>query len=137
MGNPHQRTAANPVLGVLGIVRDGERVLMIQRSKTVRVPLAWCFPGGAIEDGESQVEALVREMREELELVVQPGELLMTQTKHDGRLILYCWSAEIVGGVLAANPKEVAEARWMTPAEVRVMEGVLPGTAEILETIGL
>lgn len=137
MGNPRERTAANPVLGVLGILRDGERVLMIRRSEWVRVPLAWCFPGGAIEAGESQVEALVREMREELDLIVQPGELLMTQTKHEGRLILYCWSAEIVGGLLAANPKEVAEARWMTPAEVRAMEGVLPGTAEILETIGL
>ena len=137
MSDPRTRTVLNPVLGVLGILREGERVLMIQRSKSVRVPLAWCFPGGAIEQGESQVEALVREMREELDLLVQPGKLLMTQTKHEGRLVLYCWSAEIVGGVLAANPKEVAEARWMTPAEVRVMEGVLPGTCEILETIGL
>lgn len=110
---------------------------MIQRSATVRVPLAWCFPGGAIEAGESQAEALVREMQEELAIAVEPGELLMTQTKHDGRLVLYCWSAMIVGGQLTANPKEVAEARWMTPGEVRAMAGVLPGTTDILKTIGL
>jgi mutator protein MutT len=137
MSQPRTQKTANPVQGVLGILRDGERVLMIQRSKTVRVPLAWCFPGGSIEEGESQVEALVREMREELAIEVTPGELLMTQTKHEGRLVLYCWSAEIAGGILTANPLEVAEVRWMTPAEVRAMDGVLPGTAEILETIGL
>lgn len=137
MSNPHERTAANPVLGVLGILRNGDRVLMIQRSATVRVPHAWCFPGGSIEPGESQAEALVREMREELAIDVTPGELLMTQTKHEGRLILYCWSATIAGGAPTANPHEVAEFLWMTPAEVRAKEGVLPGTTDILEAIGL
>lgn len=137
MSNPHERTAANPVLGVLGILRDGDRVLMIQRSATVRVPHAWCFPGGSIEPGETQAEALVREMREELAIEVMPGELLMTQTKHGGRLVLYCWSAAILSGTLTANPLEVAEFRWMTPAEVRSKEGILPGTADILEAIGL
>ncbi len=110
---------------------------MIRRSAMVRVPLAWCFPGGGIEPGESQAEALVREMQEELAIDVEPGELLTTHTKHEGRLVLYCWSAKIGGGTLAANPKEVAEVRWMTPAEVRAMDGVLPGTTDILEKIGL
>lgn len=137
MSNPHERTAENPVLGVLGILRDGDRVLMIQRSATVRVPHAWCFPGGSIEPGETQAEALVREMREELAIDVTPGELLMTQTKHEGRLVLYCWSAVILSGTLTANPLEVAECRWMTPAEVRSKEGILPGTTDILEAIGL
>jgi len=137
MSNPHERTAANPVLGVLGIFREGDRVLMIRRSAMVRVPLAWCFPGGGIEPGESQAEALVREMQEELAIDVEPGELLTTHTKHEGRLVLYCWSGKIGGGTLAANPKEVAEVRWMTPAEVRAMDGVLPGTTDILEKIGL
>jgi 8-oxo-dGTP diphosphatase len=137
MNNPHKRTADNPVLGVLGIIREGERVLMIQRSATVRVPFAWCFPGGSIEAGETQIEALVREMQEELAIEVTPGELLMTQTKYEGRLVLYCWSATILSGTPMANPHEVAEFRWMTPAEVRAMEGVLPGTTDILEAIGL
>lgn len=134
--NPHHRSPDNPMLGILGIIRRDDRLLMIQRSATVRAPLAWCFPGGRIEDGETHSEALVREMREEIAVRVEPGELLMTQTKYDGRLILYCWSACITEGEPRANPTEVAEVRWMTPNQIRAMKGVLPGTAEILDAIG-
>lgn len=129
--------ASNVVYGILGIVRRGDRLLMIQRSQYVRVPLAWCFPGGTIEEGESQPAALVREMKEEVHLDVVPGELLMTQTKHDGRLVLYCWSASILHGEPHPNPKEVAQIAWLTPAEIRTKDGVLPGTTDILDTIGL
>ncbi len=121
--------------GVLGIIRENGRVLLIQRSKSVRVPLAWCFPGGEIESGETQPEALVREMREELGIEVEPGEYLMTQTKHDGRLLLYCWSARITGGRPVCNPREVADLAWMTPDEVRRKDGVLDGTMHILDAI--
>ncbi len=130
-GSPH------PVYGVLGIISRADRLLMIQRSATVRVPLAWCFPGGTIEDGESQDEALVREMREEIQVEVAPGALLMTQTKHDGRLVLYCWSAEILSGEPRPNPKEVARIEWLTPTEIRAWDGMLPGTIDILDVIGL
>lgn len=135
MTSPFDRTPDNPIRGVLGIIRDAGRLLMIQRSKFVRVPLAWCFPGGTIEPGESQEIALVREMQEELSLDVAPGKRLMTQTKHEGRLILYCWSATILSGNPTANPKEIADFRWLTSAEIRAMPGVLPGTTDILDTI--
>lgn len=125
------------VHGVLGIIRRDDRLLMIQRSATVRVPLAWCFPGGTIEDGERQDAALVREMREEVHLEVAPGELLMTQTKHHGRLVLYCWSATILSGEPRPNPAEVAQIEWLTPAEIRTKSGVLAGTTDILDAIGL
>jgi mutator protein MutT len=125
------------VYGILGIIQKGGRLLMIQRSAHVRVPHAWCFPGGTIEPGESQPDALVREMREEVHLEVRPGRHLMTQTKHDGKLVLYCWSAEIISGEPRPNPHEVAEIAWMTPAEIRTRDGVLPGTTAILDTIGL
>lgn len=127
----------NPMHGVLGIIRKEGRLLMIQRSRFVRVPLAWCFPGGQVEEGETQEAALIREMREEVHIEVRPGELLMTQTKHNGALILYCWSAEIVSGTPTANPREIHDVRWLTPAEVRALYGLLPGTTDILDTIGL
>lgn len=130
------KSSNGPMFGILGIIRENGRVLMIQRSKTVRVPLAWCFPGGEIEPGETQAAALVREMREELGIDVAPGEHLMTQTKHDGRLVLYCWSAQITGGEPVRNPREVADFAWMTPEEVRRKDGVLDGTMHILDAIG-
>lgn len=125
------------MLGVVGVIRRDDKILLIQRSQFVRVPLAWCFPGGEIEPGETQESALIREMREELNADVRPGKLLMTQTKHDGRLVLYCWSAELLTAEPRINPHEVAQIAWLTPDEIRRKDGILPGTAEILATIGL
>jgi len=51
---------------VVACRRPDGRWLFIRRSATVRRPLRVCFPGGWIEAGESQAEAVVREMREEL-----------------------------------------------------------------------
>ncbi len=125
------------MLGVVAVIRRDDRLLVIQRSAHVRAPLAWCFPGGEIEPGESQADALIREMREELNADVAPGELLMTQTKHDGRLILYCWSADLLTPEPHPNPAEVAQLAWLTPDEVRGRPGILPGTPEILAHIGM
>ena len=130
-----RRTPENPMRGIIGIISRGDKLLVIQRSKHVRAPLTWCFPGGEIEPGESYAEALVREMREEIGVEVEPGEHVTTQTKHDGRLILYCWTAEIVSGDPTPNPREVAQIVWMTPDEIRVKEGILPGMIDILKQL--
>jgi len=131
------RTAANPLRGVIAVIENDGRLLMIRRSASVRSPLTWCFPGGGIEDGETQEAALVRELQEELSLIVEPCKHLMTQTKHDGRLVLYCWSARILSGEPVPSPKEVAEVEWMSPQAVRTRDKVLHGTTDILDLIGL
>jgi (d)CTP diphosphatase len=126
-----------PVVGIIGIMQQGERLLVIQRAHTVKAPLSWCFPGGHIEDGETEPEALIREMQEELGIDVEPGKYLMTQTKHHGRLVLHCWSAKIVKGEVTANPREIADYAWMTPAEIREKPGVIEGMTDMMDTIGL
>lgn len=127
-----------PVLGILGIIECDGRLLLIQRSANVKAPLTWCFPGGHIEQGETQPEALVREMREELNIDVVPESFLVTQTKRDGRLVLHCWSARIVDGRKPVrNPREVAQVAWLTADEVRRQENLLEGTTAILDAIGM
>lgn len=131
------RTADNPLRGVIAVIQNEGRLLMIRRSALVRSPLTWCFPGGGIEPGETQEAALIRELQEELALTVEPGKHLMTQTKHDGRLVLYCWSAKILSGDPTPAPQEVAEFEWMSPGDIRLREKVLHGTTDILDSIGL
>lgn len=107
------------VRGVLGILRQRGRLLMIRRAADVRIGGVWCFPGGAIETGESEEAALVREMNEELGLMVAPIERACTLRKRAGRLVLFCWTAHITGGELTPNPAEVSDARWVTPRVLR------------------
>lgn len=107
------------IRGALAVLRQADRFLLIRRARGVRLGGLWCFPGGTIEPHESESDALVREIREELGLLVRPEHRLMVMSKRGGKLLLHWWSATIVGGALAPNPAEVADARWMTPAEIR------------------
>ena len=54
------------------IERNG-RYLIAQRKPTSSLPLLWEFPGGRVEDGESDREALARELREGMEIDVEVG----------------------------------------------------------------
>lgn len=67
------------------IVRDG-RVLACQRGPEQSHPLAWEFPGGKREPGETMVECLRRELREELGIDADVGaELWRTEHRYPGR----------------------------------------------------
>jgi 8-oxo-dGTP diphosphatase len=67
----------NVVAGV--IERDG-LILICQRKRGGRHPLKWEFPGGKVEPGEDSPSALVRELREELQIEARIGELIYSQT---------------------------------------------------------
>jgi len=66
-----------PIVGVLGVVRRDGRVLLVQRARAPSVG-KWGFPGGVQELGETIFEAVIRELREETELEVEPVEVLTT-----------------------------------------------------------
>ena len=59
--------------GVVAIARRGGKFLTIRRGLTVVAGGTICFPGGHIEAGEEEHEAVVRECHEELAAVVKPG----------------------------------------------------------------
>lgn len=82
----------------------------------------WEFPGGKIEEGETPQEALVREIKEELETEIVVGELIDTieydyPTFH---LSMDCFWAEIVSGDLVLTEHEAA--RWLTKGELDSVE---------------
>lgn len=64
-----------PHVGVLAVVRRGERLLLVERSKPPR-PGVWAFPGGAQELGETLFETAVRELAEETGVRARPRDIL-------------------------------------------------------------
>lgn len=64
---------------VCALIRnDDGKLLLTRRSNNMDHALHWEFPGGKVKAGESDSEAIIREIREELGLEVNPGEILPT-----------------------------------------------------------
>lgn len=80
MRPPHNQRA--PLLVSAGILHKSGRVLIGQRRRKGRHPLKWEFPGGKVEYGESPQEALIRELREELDIDAKVGSEL-ARYEHD------------------------------------------------------
>jgi 8-oxo-dGTP diphosphatase len=98
-----QRSGPLVVVGA-AIVVDG-RVLACERDSPPETAGRWEFPGGKVEPGEDEIEALVRECEEELGVIIKIGDRVGGDVPlAHGRAVLRVWRAEAlpVGGVQAS-----------------------------------
>lgn len=94
----------------------------------------WEFPGGKIEAGESPEEAVVREIREELDTEIEVGALIHT-IEYDYpafHLSMDCFLAKVKTGDLTL--KEAEDARWLTKAELYDVKW-LPADISLIEVL--
>ena len=119
---------------VAAIIQDEEgRVLATQRGYG-EYEGWWEFPGGKIEPGESHTTALVREIWEELSVMIIPDEWLCT-VEYDYpnfHLTMYCVLCHIVQGRVQLN--EHASAKWLAKEELDSVNG-LPADVEVVGKI--
>lgn len=113
MEKPHIRVVAAQ------IERDG-RYLITQRKPTSSLPLLWEFPGGRVEPGESDEDALARELREEMEIEVQVlGESVCVSHEYAAYTIDFrVFRCELRTSPEAIKTIGVHEIRWVTPDEL-------------------
>lgn len=114
--------------------KNGEPIIFATQRGYGDLKGGWEFPGGKIEESETPEEALVREIREELETEILVGELIDTieydyPTFH---LSMDCFWAEIVSGDLVL--KEHAAAKWLTKEELDSVEW-LPADVTLIDKI--
>lgn len=117
------------------ILKEG-KILATQRGPNMDQPLKWEFPGGKLEPGEREREALVREISEELNITVRPIVGLRPNTHRypNIQVKLIPYLAEYVSGELALS--EHASYRWCTLDELYRLNWAaadLPIVDEVLE----
>jgi len=131
---------AAPMMGVGAVVVDEGRVLLVRRGHE---PLKghWSLPGGLLELGEPLEAGVVREVREETGLQVEPVELieLLDRIHRDGERVRYHYViadylCRVAGGALKAA-SDAEEVRWVERAEWSRPGALVldPVTARVME----
>ena len=118
---------------VAAVIKDNDRIFATARGYG-EYKGWWEFPGGKIEQGETPQQALIREIKEELDTEIRVGELIDTieydyPTFH---LSMDCFWAEVVAGNLVL--KEAAAAKWLTKETLDSVEW-LPADITFIEKI--
>ena len=118
---------------VAAVIRDKDRIFTTQRGYG-NYKGWWEFPGGKIEAGETPQEALKREIREELDTLVEVGNLIacVEYDYPEFHLSMDCFWCTILKGNLHLN--EAEDARWLTKENLMSVKW-LPADLEVLEVI--
>lgn len=98
---------------VAAVIRDKDKIFATQRGYG-EFKDGWEFPGGKMEPGETPQQALVREIKEELDTEIEVQELIDT-VEYDYptfHLTMHCFWARIKGGNLILKEHEAA--KWLT-----------------------
>lgn len=82
------------------IILFQNKILVTQRSEYMKLPLKWEFPGGKLEKGESEVNCIVREIKEELNINISPLKKLSNSIHDYGsfKINLIPFIAEYISG---------------------------------------
>lgn len=119
---------------VAALIWDKDKFMICRRPPHKARGLLWEFVGGKVEAGETKEQALVRECREELDVVLSVGGVFMDVVHEypDITVHLTLFSAEIASG----SPKmlEHCDIKWITPQEIDNYD-FCPADEEILKKI--
>jgi 8-oxo-dGTP diphosphatase len=78
------------------------KILVAQRSKTMKMPLKWEFPGGKLEENENEIECIKREIKEELNIEIEILRRLSTNNYDYGtfKIKLIPYLANYISGAI-------------------------------------
>jgi ADP-ribose pyrophosphatase YjhB (NUDIX family) len=139
---PERQTPGRRIPCAGAIIRDeAGRLLLIRRRNEPGAGL-WSLPGGRIEPGETDQQAVVREVAEETGLEVTCGPLIgaVERPAPGGAVFdIRDYAAFVTGGALAAGD-DASDARWVTPEETSALDAaarLTAGLATVLRSWGV
>ena len=119
---------------VAALIWDGDKFMICQRPANKARALLWEFVGGKVESGETKEQALVRECKEELDILLSVGDVFMEVLHEypDITVHLTLFNAAISEG--EPQKLEHNDIQWITPSEIP-NDGFCPADVEILKKI--
>ncbi len=119
--------------GVVGVILREGRFLVIRRSRLVTAPGTFCFPGGGIEAGESEPDAIVRELEEELCIEQALPVSCVWRCRTARRVELAWWYCTVPNDQsIVPNPLEVSAYHWWSAEDLAGCGNLLQSNEEFL-----
>jgi len=102
---------------VAAVLEKEGRYLITQRRATAVLAMMWEFPGGRVEDGETDARALKREVRHRLGAEIDVGKLIsFVSHPYEHYVVdLFLYECTLMSGILEA--RNVNAFKWVTSAE--------------------
>jgi 8-oxo-dGTP diphosphatase len=107
---------------VAGAVIAESRVLVAQRGRPPELAGRWELPGGKVGPGETEPDALARELAEELGVEVAVGERLGDDVALNATTTLRAYQVSLIGG--EPHPHDHRALRWVTAAQLHDIDWV-------------
>lgn len=110
------------------IAIKGKKILVAHRNPTGQMGGRWEFPGGKVEDGESDQTSIVREMQEEFGITVKPGEFIGEAVfeHNEKQVALHCYRIFVprMGLLFKYRLTEHTEYKWISVDDVEKLNFV-------------
>lgn len=123
IGDAPQSTRRLLLVAAAALIDTKGRVLITQRPEHKALGGLWEFPGGKVETGEAPEHALVRELKEELDLTVEPDALdpfaFASHAYSDFHLLMPLYVVTRWNGVMTLEPNAAQAAKWVHAHELR------------------
>lgn len=103
----------------VGVVFNNEgEILLSKRAQHLHQGGLWEFPGGKVEQGETVLDALVREFQEEVNITIEHAEplLIIEHDYGDKHVVLDVWQSASFSGVAKSNENQLIE--WVKPSQL-------------------
>jgi 8-oxo-dGTP diphosphatase len=123
----HQQVQAVVVI----IEKDGKFLLGKRSPEKRAAPEYWCPITGKVEAGESQQDAVIREVFEEVGLTVQVRDKIISMDSRDKKICLHWWRVDILQGEAYLKNDEHSQLGWFTLEEMGQLEPIFHEDLEL------
>ena len=123
-----------PLLVTAAIILHDGKILIARRKANAPYPLLWEFPGGKVEKNEDPQECVVRELKEELDIVIEVERIfdVVYYRYPEKPVLVIAYRCRWTGGTV--KDLDVTEHRWVLPEHLSMFD-FLPADRPLIQQL--